>query len=384
MPRIRVLEVGKSTAGVGAYLRYLADGLDRKKFHLTFACLSDGSNDLADELRRLSDTDAVSWPMNRFKIDIIGDLLVVIRLARLIRNGDFDLIHAHASKAGFLTRVAAMGSGVPVIYSPHCFSFHDGVSRFQAMVFAMLESFAAQFLTTRIITVADGEQELARKYGVGSPHQFITVRNGINVDAYQKPVNRDQVKSSLKIPVGSPLVGAVGRLGKQKDPLTFIRMAKIVHDHNADVHFVWVGAGPLMQAAKECAHDLKIQDYVHFVGEQKDVASILKTMDCFVLTSLWEGLSIVLLEAMATGLPIVSTDIPGNAEVITNGKTGLLAPVKDADSLATGVVYILKNPDKARSMSRAAYEHVFRNFSFHQMIAAVERIYSEVCNETNI
>lgn len=378
MSRIRVLEVGKSTAGIGSYLRYLAYGLDKTKFHLTFVCLSEGGTELAEELKKVAGIHALSWQMNRFKIDVFSDIILTFRLVRLIRTDTFDVIHAHGSKAGFLVRIAAMGSGIPVIYSPHCFSFHEGEGRVRAMLFAVLERFAARFLTARIVTVADGEQKLARQYHVGKPHQFVTVRNGVSADNYQISVDRDMVKASLNIPKEKPLVGAVGRLGKQKDPLTFVRMAGIVHAQMPDVNFVWVGIGPLWADAKQLAFDLGLQDYVHFVGERKDIPIILKAIDCFVLPSLWEGLSIVLLEAMATGLPVVASDIPGNDEVITNGVTGWLVPVSNAPALANGVMDLLQTPARALSFSQEAYNHVCRNFTIAQMLTAIERIYLEV------
>lgn len=381
MAHIRVLEIGKSTAGIGAYLRYLAHGLDKTKFQLTFVCLSDGGEELAREIGKVADVQAVGLQMNRFEVDVFGDLAVGFRLAALIRKGSFDLIHVHGSKAGFLARLGAMGSGIPVIYSPHCFSFHDGVGRLQAAFYAALERFAAHFLTARIVTVADGEQELARRYRVGNPRQFTTVRNGIHVDAYQLSVDRDSMKTSLQIPAGRLLVGAVGRLGKQKDPLTFIRMAALVNKHMPDVDFIWVGTGPLLNDAKQLARDLGVLNQVFFVGERADVPVILKIMDCFVLPSLWEGLSIVLLEAMAAGLPVVATDIPGNAEVVTDGVTGWLVPVHDAAALAKSVMDLLHTPARALAFSQAAQNLIRRDFTYAQMITAIEQIYIEVYGE---
>jgi glycosyltransferase involved in cell wall biosynthesis len=180
MSRMRVLEIGKSTGGIGTYLRWLAQGLDLERFDLTFACLSEKSMELADELKSIKGVKAISWPMNRFKIDLFSDFLLMLKIVRLIRSGKFELIHAHGSKSGFLARIAAIGSGVPVIYSPHCFSFHIGVNPLTANVLAALERFAARFLTARIITVADGEQTLAQRFRIGFPELFVTVHSGID------------------------------------------------------------------------------------------------------------------------------------------------------------------------------------------------------------
>jgi glycosyltransferase involved in cell wall biosynthesis len=381
MTRIRVLEIGKSTAGIGTYLRWLAQGLDLERFQLTFACLSEGGMALADELGSIKDIRAISWPMNRFKVDPVSDLLLTLRIARLIRAEKFDLIHAHGSKSGFLARLAAMGSGVPVIYSPHCFSFHDGVNPLLANLLAALERFAARYLTARIITVADGEQTLARRYRVGFPQLFVTVHSGIDPANYDKPVDKTAQRAFLKLDENAPLVGAVGRLGKQKSPLDFVQMAALIHSHMPQTHFVWAGSGPLKEAAQNLSEELGIGEVCHFIGEYKDVPSLLGAMDCFVLPSLWEGFPIVLLEAMAAGVPIVATDIPGNDEAVSSGKNGWLVPPASPSALAEKVLGLLNNLEQAATFARSSRERIHQEFTRAKMLASIQNVYQDVVNE---
>jgi glycosyltransferase involved in cell wall biosynthesis len=381
MTRIRVLEIGKSTAGIGTYLRWLAQGLDLERFQLTFACLSEGGMALADELGSIKDIRAISWPMNRFKVDPVSDLLLTLRIARLIRAEKFDLIHAHGSKSGFLARLAAMGSGVPVIYSPHCFSFHDGVNPLLANLLAALERFAARYLTARIITVADGEQTLARRYRVGFPQLFVTVHSGIDPANYDKPVDKTAQRAFLKLDENAPLVGAVGRLGKQKSPLDFVQMAALVYSHMPQTHFVWAGSGPLKEAAQNLSEELGIGEVCHFIGEYKDVPSLLGAMDCFVLPSLWEGFPIVLLEAMAAGVPIVATDIPGNDEAASSGKNGWLVPPASPSALAEKVLGLLNNLEQAATFARSSRERIHQEFTRAKMLASIQNVYQDVVNE---
>lgn len=381
MTRIRVLEIGKSTAGIGTYLRWLAQGLDVERFQLTFACLSEGGMALADELGSIKDIRAISWPMNRFKVDPVSDLLLTLRIARLIRAEKFDLIHAHGSKSGFLARLAAMGSGVPVIYSPHCFSFHDGVNPLLANLLAALERFAARYLTARIITVADGEQTLARRYRVGFPQLFVTVHSGIDPANYDKPVDKTAQRAFLKLDENAPLVGAVGRLGKQKSPLDFVQMAALVYSHMPQTHFVWAGSGPLKEAAQNLSEELGIGEVCHFIGEYKDVPSLLGAMDCFVLPSLWEGFPIVLLEAMAAGVPIVATDIPGNDEAVSSGKNGWLVPPASPSALAEKVLGLLNNLEQAATFARSSRERIHQEFTRAKMLASIQNVYQDVVNE---
>jgi glycosyltransferase involved in cell wall biosynthesis len=381
MIRIRILEIGKSTAGIGTYLRWLANGLDLDRFQLTFACLSEKSAELAAELRSIKDIKAVSWSMNRFKVDLFSDLLLVLRIAHLIRTEKFDLVHAHGSKAGFLVRIAALGSGVPVIYSPHCFAFHAGVSPGIANFLALLERFAARFLTARIITVSDGEQTLAHRFRVGSPTLFSTVHTGIDPVFSTHSVDKASQKAALHLPPNSLLVGAVGRLGKQKAPLDFVQMAALVHAQMPQTHFVWAGSGPLEDEANALAESLGIRDVCHFIGEYKNVPALLAIMDCFVLPSLWEGFPIVLLEAMAIGVPIVATDIPGNDESILSGTNGWLVPPKNPAALADKALHLLKNPAQAAVFVAAGQKRIENEFTRAKMLSSIQIIYQSVFDE---
>ncbi|MBI5943583.1 MAG: glycosyltransferase family 4 protein [Chloroflexi bacterium] len=381
MSRIRVLEIGKSTAGIGTYLRWLARGMDLERFQLTFACLSENGMELAEELGSINGIRALSWPMNRFKVDLFSDFILTVKIARLLRAEKFDVVHAHGSKAGFLTRVAAIGSGLPLIYSPHCFSFHAGVKPITANILAALERFAARFLTTRILTVSDGEQTLARQYRVGHPKLFVTVHSGIDPAAYTAKVEKKAQKAALKIDANARVVGAVGRLGKQKSPLDFVRMAAMVHAEAVDVHFVWAGSGPLEQAAKDLSKELGIADVCHFIGEYKDIPSLLGMLDCFVLPSLWEGFPIVLLEAMAAGAPVVATDIPGNDEAVASGKSGWLVPPASPAAMSAKVLELLNDPAQAQAFSANGRERIHREFTRAKMIDSVQGVYLAAAKE---
>jgi len=370
----RVLLVTKSTAGVAEYVRQLVQGMDRSRFSFTVVCLSEGGAEFAAELSKISGVQALSMEMNRYRIDPLSDARVFIHLAKYIRAGDFDLIHAHASKPGYLTRAAAVGTGIPVLYSPHSFSFHQGMNRAKAWFYALLERLAIPF-TRFIIAVSNGERELARQYRVGPDSLFIVVHTGIDPKPFSLPVDVSQYKEMLGIPTAAPVVGAVGRLNNQKSPLDFVRMAGIVHQRRPEVHFVWIGAGPLESDARILSQGLGLDSVFHFLGQRQDVPSILRVLNCFVLPSRWEGFSLVILEALASGTPVVATDISGTREAIEHGRNGWLAPVGDCDALAGYVVDILENPDKASAFRAAGRKRIEEEFTTSRMFAALESVY---------
>ncbi len=374
---LRVLEVTKSTAGVAEYVRWLAAGLDPACFELTVACLSENGAEFAAELQRRWGLNAFPLAMNRYKIDPLSDARLALRLRRIIRQGRFDLIHAHASKPGYLARLAAAGSRTPLIYSPHCFSFHAGAGRLQARGLALLERLAARYLTTRIMTVANGEQALAARYGVGKPELFTTVYSGVEVGP-QISVDCAAQKRSLGVPPQAPLVGSVGRLSAQKAPLDFVRMAGQIHPARPDVHFVWIGDGPLEAEGRALAAGLGLDGCLHWAGQRNDVSALLPALDCFVLASHWEGFPIVLLEAMAAGAPAVATDILGNNEAIRDGQDGRLVAPGDAPALAAAVLEVLDNPARAQAYRDSARRRVAQEFSRQAMLQGVASLYQAV------
>ena len=377
MTSLSILEVTKSTGGVGEYVRWLAGGLDKSIFNLTVACLSEGGEILASDLKKIPGVDAFNLSMERYRISPLSDARLVLKLDRHLREHRYDLIHAHASKPGFLTRLAARGSGIPVIYSPHCFSFHPGTHPLKANVLAALERFAARYWTTRFLFVAEGERSLAQKYGVGRPDQFRMVYSGVAPLEFQGTIDRSAQRRLLGLPPEGFVVGSIGRLGTQKAPLDFIRAAGILSKVMPEVHFIWIGSGPLKEEAQRQAELLGLANQMHFPGHRTDIAACLAVMDCYVQTSHWEGFPLVILEAMAAGVPVIATDIPGTNEAIQSGKDGLLVPLADPQACSQAIRQILSDPGLANQFRQAAKEKVSTRFNRQQMLSGVTQVYLE-------
>lgn len=382
MKPLRVLEVAKSTAGVAEYVRWLVQGLDRSLFDLRVVCLSEGGEAFAQELTRVYGVQADSLAMNRYRIDPFSDGKVALALARLLRREHFDLVHAHASKPGFLTRLAALGLDVPVIYSPHCFAFHPGVGRWKARLLAWLERLAARLRTDRILVVAESEIRLAQQYRVGRPEQFIAINSGIDPAPFQAAAGRSAsdraaLKHELGLGEAAFVVGSVGRLSTQKAPLDFLRAAALLGQKHPGVHFIWFGDGPLLTDAQALCRASGLEGRVHFAGQRQDIPACLAVLDCFVLSSRWEGFPLVILEAMAAGKPVVATDIPGTNDAVQDGLDGLLVPGGDAAAMAAAVERIVLDADLAARLAAAGLRKVQERFTRQNMLRAVTQVYLE-------
>lgn len=378
---LRILQVTKSTAGVAEYVRWLANGLDATEFSQTVACLSEDGEKFATELSQIPGVHAFSLEMDRYKIDPLSDAKVAYQLSKFIRREKPDLIHAHASKPGFLARLAAAGSKIPVIYSPHCFSFHAGVSPLKTALLAFVERQMARYLTAHIMTVADGEQMLAMRYGVGQPEQFTTIYSGIGLDRFTVSIDLEAQRARMGVPLDVPLVATVGRMSQQKAPLDIVRMAWAVHKVMADVHFVWIGSGPLEKEARDLVLELGLENVFHFPGQCADAPVLLHAVDCFVLASLWEGLPIVILEALAAGAPVVATDIPGNDEIIVPGVNGWLTPPNRPEAMADKVLDLLQNTERAALFVSNGKQTIEGKFSRKRMLSDLAKLYRWVVSE---
>ncbi len=377
---IRVLLVAKSTGGVAEYIRWIMKGFDHEKFSFTVACLSENSREFAAELYQTSGAQTFYYEIDRYNVDPVSDTRVGLQLMKLIRSHKFDLVHAHASKPGFITRMAAIGTGVPVLYSPHCFAFHAGAGPLMNLATSSLEKFAAYF-TTCIIAVSRGEQELARQYRVGRDDQFTVIPTGIDPAPYRQPVDELQLKTSLGIPMSSPVIGSVGRLSDQKSPVDFVRLADAVYRSRRDAHFIWVGDGPLESEVRKLSASLHLDSVIHWLGQRNDVPQLLHIFDCFVLTSRWEGFPLVVLEAMAADVPVIATDILGTREAIEQGINGWLAPVGDPESMACLVLDLLADPVKSDLFRSASRARIDTEFTRERMLSMIQSLYLEMISK---
>lgn len=377
--RIHILQVAKSSGGVGVYTRRLVCAFDKARYRFTVVCLAEGSDELAADLNKIDGVKAISIPMGD-GIEPLSDISICFKLAKLIRSDKFDLIHAHSSKPGFFARLSAFGTHIPVIYEPASFSFHENAPRSQALFYAFLERMAAKYLTTRIMLVCNGERELARRYSVGRDDQFVVILTGIDPKPFEVTVDRQKLRTEFDIPANVQLIGTVARFSEQKAPFDFIRAAALVHADYPQTHFIWVGDGPMEDEAREMVQSLGIKEIFHFAGFRDNIPEILLSLDCFVLSSHWEGFSLAILEAMAAGLPVITTKVTGAAEAVIDGETGILVEIGDIQGLADAVCKLAGNLHLSKAMGKAARERAISEFPYEKMQNNIDHLYLDLLN----
>jgi glycosyltransferase involved in cell wall biosynthesis len=217
---------------------------------------------------------------------------------------------------------------------------------------------------------------LKRKYHFNRKKIF-TVHNGINGINFLKGSNCDSENNELLNSSLPKIVGTIGRLCPQKNHRLFLYMAKIVinKSQNKNLRFWIVGGGALKNELENYARRLGIEENVVFTGERSDIPSLLHSMDIFVMTSLYEGLSNTIMEAMLAGLPVVATDVGGNSELIIDGETGFFCPSGDAKALARKVVHLIDNETEAQQMGENGKNRIINNFGIEKMVRETENVY---------
>ncbi|HMN27201.1 MAG TPA: glycosyltransferase, partial [Caldilineaceae bacterium] len=222
------------------------------------------------------------------------------------------------------------------------------------------------------------QRPLARLCGLPA----IRMYNALNFSRFDRPVvNRAAKRQSLGIPVDALVIGTVGRLAPQKGYSVLLTAAPTVVRQAPNAYFLVIGSGQLADALQQQAHALGIADHVLFTGSRSDVEELYGVMDCFVSSSLWEGLPTVVMESMAAGVPVVATSVAGNTELVTDGETGVLAPAGDPAALAEGILRVIHQPAWAARLATQARAAARARFSIEavaqQQAALYERLASK-------
>jgi L-malate glycosyltransferase len=295
---------------------------------------------------------------------------VAWRMAREIRKRRVEVIHAHQYTPFFYSALARAVTGARsrLVFTEHGRHYPDVVGRnrrwLNRLVLARLanETNAVCGFSARALQAVDGFS--AVPVGV--------VANGIDSDRYGRAHDPVAAKLQLGLSKERRYIATVARFHPVKDHRTLLEAYRGVAAAQHDVDLLLVGDGPLRDDLERQTERLELRGRVHFLGVRSDVAAILGVADVFALTSVSEAASLTLLEAMASGLPVVITDVGGNPEMVRHGVEGLLVQRGDAGSIANALLELLENPERARRLGSAGADRVRRMYQLDQ---AVERHY---------
>ncbi|MEO8288304.1 MAG: glycosyltransferase [Chloroflexota bacterium] len=364
--RINVMQMTDITGRGGAEkaLVDIALRLDRSRYNVT-VCATRSAGNYQPVLDQAGINTFVQGRKSRW------DFAQWIKLVLLLRREKVDVLHTHLFGSNTLGRLLGRLAGVPVIIAHEHWSTK---ARREVTIDRLLYR-----LSDRILVPSSASKTLVREMERIPARRIDVLYNGVDTAQFAQEYSREEVRAELGIDPGATVIGIVGRLSEEKGGVdNLIRAVGRLHVANPDLRLLIVGDGPLRSSLETVAAAGAAPGVVHFAGTRTDVARLLGAMDMFVLPSLNEALPIVLLEAMAAGLPVVATGVGGVPEIVEDGKTGLLVPPGDQQALQAAIARLLDNPLLGKQLAAAGKANIALNFTIEKMVERLESLYDSL------
>jgi glycosyltransferase involved in cell wall biosynthesis len=366
---LHVLLVAAATSTTGGGEKHVADLLrllPARGLRVSLACPSDGdlprlARDVGLEVREAPITSGLRPAARTALRAAIADLAP-------------DVVHAHGSRAAAYARVADPRARERCVYTLHGIHIDRAGSFARRAAFLTVER-VLRPRTARFVTVCASDLAKGEQLGVIDRSRAAVVHNGIAMP--DVPV-RGAFRAELRLEPETPLVLSVGRFHEQKDQATLLAAWHDVAAVVPTAVLALVGAGEFGPALRAQAADLGLGESVRFVEPRADLAPAYTDADVFVLTSLWEGLPYVVLEAMSFGLPVVATSVDGIPEAVEDDVTGILVSPSRPDAVASALAALLADPARRAAMGEAGRTRVASHFGLDAMADALVAVYREV------
>jgi glycosyltransferase involved in cell wall biosynthesis len=296
------------------------------------------------------------------------------RLARVLGGLKPDVVHTHQIGCLFYVGLAGRRMRLPlVVHTEH------GREDYDRLRTRWLGRMASQ-QANRFYCLTKDLSDFVAGHRVCPGRKIRLIENGIDLDGFRDPGDPAAVRADLRIPLGVPVIGTVGRLTEVKRQDLLLRAFARVRARFPDAHLVVVGDGPCRPGLEQLAHELEVASHVRFTGFQPSSAPYLHAMDVFALTSRSEGMPQALLEASVAGRAAISTAVGGIPDVISHRKSGLLFAFGDESALVTGLCELLADGDQARYFGLAARAHVESRFSIRRMAREYDSDFHDMLN----
>jgi len=299
------------------------------------------------------------------------DRRVVPALVDLIRRERVDLVHSHLYHANFYGRLAARKAGVAAVASIHnTYTKHK-----------LHRQLINWYLGRHTAAIIAGSEEIKRdvvRYDHVPESLVEVIPNSVDLSRSHSALSREQARERLGIPANAIVLGTVGRLEEQKGHRYLIEALGLLRTQGVNALLLLVGEGREGPALKALTASLGLEQQVMFLGTRDDLGDLFRAMDLFVMPSLWEGLSLAMLSAMAAGLPVVATSVGGVPQVLGEDEYGFTVPSGDAAALAARIAQCLADPSGMAHLGAKAVQRVRENYSDEAMVRRVEAVYERV------
>jgi glycosyltransferase involved in cell wall biosynthesis len=295
----------------------------------------------------------------------------VARIRAYLRKTQPQIVHTFLLTASLYGRLAAILARVPIVVGTEV-NIYEDKRRHHALAERLLMAG-----TDRVIVSAASVRDFYLGQVHADPAKVDVIYNAVDFTKSQATVPAAAMRSSLGLPADAPVAGVIARLTEQKGH-RFLFDALAGHPGLASVHLLVIGGGALRDELARMADTLGLGRRVHFLGARRDLGNLLGAMDVFVMPSLWEGLPLSLVLAMAAGVPPVATTVAGIPEVVEAGRTGLLVPPGDAAALGGALARLFGDAALRQRMGRDARDSVLPRFGVDRYVASVVGVYDQL------
>ncbi|KPL14836.1 hypothetical protein AMJ74_02655, partial [candidate division WOR_3 bacterium SM1_77] len=357
---------------------HLVQKLSSRGFDSTIICGKQSSDegDLLLNAEKCSFETTIVPELVR-EIDPLMDMRAFLALRKEFRRKRFDIVHTHGSKAGAIGRLAAAVCGVPIVlYTVHGWGLKAG-SLLVRVLFRLVER-ALSRSTTALLFQTEADKDEASQYKIGESSQYYLIGNGINLRPF---IDYDvQTVREIRQDLGiedKMVIGTVGRVSAQKNPIGFLDIARQVLERNEGMVFIFAGGGEMLDKMRSLVKEAHLERSILFLGVRDDIPELIANFDIFILPSLWEGMPRSIIEAMALSKPVIAYDIAGIREIVENGENGIVVPVHDSSEMCRKIEYLSHHPAIRRKLTMQA-RVTARKYDFNKVVLRIERIYREL------
>jgi glycosyltransferase involved in cell wall biosynthesis len=329
-------------------------------------------------------------PISR-RIAPLRDLISLWRLSCYLRREKVDIVHAHTPKAGLLARLAARLVGVPIIvYTVHGFYFHDDMPWLPRNFYVLLEKVGA-WCCNMLLPVSSEDVRTAVAKKIAPAEKVRYLGGGIDIDDFRPGrFSLEEIRrrrAEFGIPADAVVVGIVARMVREKGYLEMFEAFAKLMTKFPKLYLLQIGGQDREKVdaiSPDSAEPYAIMDHARFLGDRGDVPDLLQLMDILALPSYREGLPVSLMEASASGLPVVSTRVRGCREVVVDGETGLLVSARDASGLAAALEKLIVSPEMRARMGAAGRQRVVQHYDQRRMFRIVLETYRGLLRERHL
>lgn len=339
--------------------------IDRDKFEVLVLCLRN-MGEFVPDVDKLG-IKVIHLPQKESGTDYFS----FIKVANIIKEEKVEIIHTHNTQPFIDGTIGARLSGVKsIIHTDHARDFPDK-KRY------MFAEWVLSHFVYKVVGVSDHTSHNLNKYEKISTRKIATIANGIDESVYNIRINIEDKKRELGVKENGLVIGLGVRLSEQKGITYLLKAMPLIIEEFPDVTLVIAGIGECERSLKREVNELGIENNTIFIGARLDMQEVLKVFDLYVLPSLYEGLPMVLLEAMAAGCPIVATNVGGNSLAIKHGENGSLVESMNPAILADEVIFLLKDVKLRAQYVNKGYEIIRNKFSARIMTKQYEKLYLE-------